>query len=170
MNTIKKKRTIFSLLYYVLCPIIYAAFFYMSSLLLEASGKSDNLGSVMAVTYGVLYFMTPILIGVLMRFSLFRWYVDPVAAAETPLFLYIIMIINESRRSGSIKSAFLLVNDKLSDDGGMGYLFLIGLFVFGLIISFSLARKNGQSISYRLFHLTDKINSNDTDTENKGFT
>lgn len=32
----------------------------------------------------------------------------------------------------------------------MGWLLLAGLFVFGLLVSFSPARKNGQSISYRL--------------------
>ena len=125
-------------------------FFYAASLMLDLTRKADNLGSVIAVTYGVLFVMTPILVAILMRFSLFKWYVDPIAAAEIPLFLYFGMLFNQMKRSGDLRSAFLLVNNKLSDDGGMGWLFLVGLLVFGLIMSLSFARKNGQSISYRL--------------------
>lgn len=146
----KKKFVIFQILYYPLTLLVYMAFFYMSSLLLKLSGEADNLGAAMAVTYGVLFLMTPILIAVLMRFSLLRWYIDPIAAAEIPVFLYLGMIFNQLKRSGEMKAAFLLVNNDLSDDGGMGWLFLIGLFVFGLVMSLSFARKNGKSISYRL--------------------
>ena len=60
------------------------------------------------------------------------------------------MIWTQLRRSGALKAAFLLVNSQLADDGGVGWLFLIGLFVFGLLMSLSFARKNGQSISYRI--------------------
>ncbi len=146
----KKKFICFHFIYYALTIIVYMAFFYATSLMLDLTGKADNLGSVMAVTYGVLFVMTPMLIAVLMRFSLFKWYVDPIAAAEIPLFLYGEMLINQMKRSGDFRSAFLLVNNKLGDDGGEGWLFLVGLFVFGLIMSLSFARKNGQSISYRL--------------------
>lgn len=145
----KKKHIIFCILYYVLTIIVYMAFFYMSSLMLDLTGKADNLGSVMAVTYGVLFVMTPVLTAALMRFSLFKWYVDPIAAAEIPLFLYGGMLINQMKRSGDFRSAFLLVNNKLGDDGGEGWLFLVGLFVFGLLMSLSFARRKEQNISYR---------------------
>ena len=85
----KKKHVIFHFLYYILTIVVYMAFFYASSLMLDLTGKADNLGSVMAVTYGVLFVMTPVLVAVMMRFSLFKWYVDPIAAAEIPLFLYV---------------------------------------------------------------------------------
>ena len=104
------------------------AFFYATSLMLDLTGKADNLGSVMAVTYGVLFVMTPVLVAILMRFSLFKWYVDPIAAVEIPLFLYVGMLFNQMKRSGNLRSAFLLVNNDLGDDGGMGWLFLVGLF------------------------------------------
>ena len=122
----------------------------MTSLILDLTEKADNLGSVMAVTYGVLFVMTPTLVAVLMRFSLIKWYVDPIAAAEIPLFLYGGMLINQMKRSGNFRSGFLLVNNKLGDDGGEGWLFLVGLFVFGLLMSLSFARRKEQSISYRL--------------------
>lgn len=146
----KKRHIVFQLLYYILTVYVYMACFYAASLMLDLSGKADNLGSVIAVTYGVLFVMSPLIIVILMRFSLFKWYVDPIAAAEIPLFLYIQMLINQMKRSGSFSSAFLLVNNKLDDDSGTGWLFLVGLFILGLITSFSVARKEGKSISYRL--------------------
>ena len=152
----KKKIIIFQAIYYALILAVYLAFFYLSSLMLDLSGASDNLGAVMMVTYGVLYLMTPVLIAVLMRFSLFKWFVDPIAAAEIPLFLYVGMLINLMKRSGNFRSAFLSVNNKLGDDGGMGWLFLVGLFVFGLVMSLSFARKKGQSISYRFLSRVTK--------------
>ena len=146
----KKKYVIFHFLYYVLTMVVYMAFFYGASLMLDLTGNASDLGFAMAVTYGVLFVMTPVLVAVLMRFSLLKWYVDPIAAAEIPLFLYGGMIINQMKRSGDLRSAFLLVNNKLGDDGGEGWLFLVGVFVFGLIMSLSFARRKGQSISYRL--------------------
>lgn len=154
----KKKHVICHVMYYALTVVVYMAFFYMASLMLHLSGKADNLGAVMMVTYGVLYVMTPVLIGVLMRFSLLKWYVDPIAAVEIPLFLYTVMLINQMKHSENFVSAFHLVNNKLGDDGGMGWLFLVGLFVFGLVMSLSFARKNGQSISYRLLSKIAKTN------------
>ncbi len=146
----KKNYVIFHFLYYALTIIIYIASYYMACLLLDLSGAADDLGAVMMMTYGVLYLMTPVLIAVLMRFSLFKWYVDPITAAEIPLFLYVGMLINQMKRVGNFMSAFHLLNGKLGDDGSMGWLFLVGLFVFGLVMSLSFSRKKGQSISYRL--------------------
>ena len=157
----KKKHVIFHFLYYALTIVVYMAFFYAASLMLDLTGKADNLGSVMVVTYGVLYVMTPVVIAVMMRFSLFKWYVDPIAAVEIPLFLYVGMLFNQMKRSGDLRSAFRLVNNDLGDDGGMGWLFLVGLFVFGLVMSLSFARKNGQSISYRLLSKITNTNTED---------
>ena len=71
------------------------------------------------------------------------------------------MLFNQIKRSGNLRSAFLLVNNDLGDDGGMGWLFLVGLFVFGLVMSLSFARKNGQSISYRLLSKITKTSRED---------
>ena len=158
----KQKTIIFHFLYYALTVIVYMAFFYALSLMLNLTGEADNIGSLIAVTYGVLFIMTPMLVAVLMRFSLFKWYVDPIAAVEIPLFLYVGMLFNQMKRSGDLRSAFLMVNNDLGDDGGMGWLFLVGLFVFGLVMSLSFARKKRQSISYRLL---SKIGKNDEISE-----
>ena len=84
-----------------------------------------------------------------------------ISAVEIPLFLYVGMLFNQMKRSGDLRSAFLLVNSKLGDDGGEGWLFLVGLFVFGLVMSMSFARKNGQSISYRLLSKITKTSRED---------
>ncbi len=145
----KKKILIFHILYYILSLLIYIGFLYSAPWLLRLSEKGD-LGTVMTFAYGMLFVATPVIVAVLMRFSLFKWYVDPIAAAEVPLFLYFDMVITAMNRADDLKAAFLLVNKQLSDYGGEGWLFFIGLFVFGLIASFSIARKRGESISYRL--------------------
>ena len=73
----KKKHVIFHFLYYVLTVVVYMAFFYGASLLLDLTGRGENLGAAILVTYGVLFVMTPVLVAILMRFSLFKWYVNP---------------------------------------------------------------------------------------------
>ena len=146
----KKKMLIFHFLYYILSLFVYKGFFYVSSRLFDMSGESENLGAAILFVYGLLYVATPIIIAVLMRFSLLKWYVDPFAAAEVPLFLYWSAIINRTKLTGDFSVAFQRVNESFCADDGQGWVFLVGLFIFGLLTSFSLARKEGESISYRL--------------------
>ena len=143
----RTKMLFFHLAYYILSLLIYVGFLYGSAALFRTS----NLGTVIAITYGFLYLATPILIAVIMRFSLLKWYVDPLAAAEIPLFLYFGCVINEMNRSGiPFVDAILEFNEKLSADSGSGWFFLIGLFLFSLVASISFSRKEGKSISYKL--------------------
>lgn len=143
----KKKIWLFQLAYYILIPLLFLFFYYGFAKLFHTS----NLGEAIVFAYGLLFIATPCLIAVFMRFSLLKWYVDPLAATEVPLFLYIGMIITRINRSGiSFYSAFLTVNNQLSAKGGEGWFVLLGLFLFGLACSLSFARKNEKSISYRL--------------------
>lgn len=135
--------------YYLFIPLVFAAFFAGASWLLGMVNNSNDLGTAIAATLFLLYAATPILMAVLMRFSLLRWYVDPFAAAEIPLFLYVSMLLNQAKRAGSLRSAFLLVNGDLADDSGAGWIFLLALFLFGLLLSFSVARKKGRNLPYR---------------------
>ena len=143
----KVLRLFFHVLYYVLFLLVYIAFLCFASLLLD---HIDSLGAIMAAIYGVLFLATPVVVAAMMRFSLFKWYIDPIAAAEIPLFLYISMLIKSAARADSYADGFARLNSSLASNGGEGWLFLIGLFVFGLIASFSLARPKEKSISYRL--------------------
>ena len=146
----KKKLLLFHFAYYILFLLLYVCFFYGSSWLFGKSGATDNLGAVIFYTLLLLYVATPVLIATLMRFSLLKWYVDPIAAAEIPLFFYSFMIFKQFRHTGNLLLAIQDIHADLSADGS-GWLFLIGLFVFGLLASFSRTRKQGKSISYRLF-------------------
>ena len=143
----KKKILLFHLAYYILSILIYTCFLFGSIKLFHTTDLVDAYLS----TYGLMFIATPILIAVIMRFSLLKWYVDPIAAAEVPLFLYIGMIVNYMNRSKiNFYEAFLKTNETFFANGGSDWLFIIGLFLFSLIASFSIARKNGKSISYRL--------------------
>ncbi len=133
--------------YYVLCLLFYVGGLIVSTL---AFRFTSGLGGVVAVAYGQLFLVTPIIVVVLARFSLLKWYVDPIAAAEIPLLLYVGAIYAQMHSWGiSFYDSFLKYNEKLSADGGIGWLFLLVLFVIGLAASFSPARKRGESISYR---------------------
>ena len=142
----KKKLLIFHILYYILFLLIYVGAAYAAVRLL----KTDNLAAAVVRAGVLLFVMTPAMILVFARFSLLRWYVDPLAAAIVPLFLYCVMVINQHKHTGAFGKAFAEVNEALANDSGMGWAFLIGLFLFGLLASFSPARKNGKSISYKL--------------------
>ena len=141
------KMLFFHLAYYILSLLVYVGFLYGSAALFRTS----NLGAVIAITYGLMFLATPILIAVIMRFSLLKWYVDPLAAVEIPLFLYFGSVISQMNGSEvPFFDAVIKYNEKLSANGGSGWVFLIGLFLFGLAASFSFSRKEGKSISYKL--------------------
>ena len=143
----RRNMLFFHLTYYILSILIYISFLFVSIKLFHTS----NLATAIAITYGLMFLATPILIAIIMRFSLLKWYVDPLAAAEVPFFLYVGMILNQMSRSGAgFYDALCEINKMLSADGFNGWFFLIGLFFFGLIASFSIARTKGESISYQL--------------------
>lgn len=146
----KAKKLFLHLLYYTFVPAVYVLALKLLSGLLRQSGNADNLGAAIVYTYGILLVATPVLTIVLMRFSLLKWYVDPIAAAEIPLFYYLVMIFKKARQTPNLSAAFHAVNASVWDDGGEGLIFLLGLFLFGLLASFSLERKEENSISYRI--------------------
>lgn len=143
-----KKTRLFQLAYYVLVLLLYAVFFYGTFKLFSLSGAADNLGAVILFVCGILYVATPALVAVMMRFSLLKWYVDPFAASEIPLFFYCIMVLKQVKTSGNLFAAFQSVHADLADSKAA--LFLLCLFLIGLLASFSPARKRGESLSYRL--------------------
>lgn len=159
----KKKLAVFQIIYYVLIVIIFLLFMYVSMLFLDLCNGS--LGFIIFAICFVLYAMIPILIIILMRFSLLKWYVDPIAAFMIPFFLYVVMIINNTNRTHDLKASFLLVNDKLADDGGAGFMFFLFLFVLGIVASFSIKRRKGSSISYKILSGFDKTADEGDDTE-----
>jgi hypothetical protein len=141
----KKKVILFGILYYFLAFAAYALCYCFLALL-----PTKSLGTAIVWTCGILFVMTPIAVVLIARFSLLKWWVDPFAALLVPLFFYISMVVTKLSRGASLRSAILLLSNDLGDDGGTGWGFLVCLFLLGLAASFSLARRKGKSISYRL--------------------
>ena len=146
----KKKMLLFCLLYYILLPLIYAGILYGSAFFMKLTGQSGDLGAAIVFAYIWLFAIMPASMLVLMRFSLLKWHVDPFAAAAAPLFYYANLLIGEMKQTGELQSALHLVSIELGDDGGVGWIALAGMFVFGLLASLSFARKRGESISFKL--------------------
>ena len=143
----KMKMLLLHMGYYVLCVPIYAGAFLAAAILFMLM---VNFGNVWYLPRYLLLVAAPIIVGTLTRFSFLKWYVDPIAALEVPLVIYAgSILLNVIRWDVRFYDSFLAYNGQLSADGGKGWFFLLGLFVIGLVTSFSLARKRGESISYR---------------------
>ena len=61
-----------------------------------------------------------------------------------------LMVFIPFNRDDMSMKAFLIVGGKLSDDCGIRYIFLAGLFIWGVAWSFSKKRTRGEIIAYRL--------------------
>ena len=145
------KKTLYCFAYYISVPLILLICLKFASVLLNLSG-TDNLGSIIAYTYLFLFVAAPIVTIITMRFSPLRWYVDPFAAIEQPAALFFAAVINIMSRGNTFYSAIMDFHIKLSDDDGMGYLFFIAWFIVGLAFSFSIKRKHGENIAYRIIN------------------
>ena len=146
-----KKITIgILLLNYLLIFLAFTAFCFLSSVLYRLSGGTENLGITIVFLYATVFVGIPIVIAVLMRFSLLPWFVDPFAASVVPLYLYFGMVLRQTKAEETVAAAFGHIHDKLNADSGMGWIFLAGLFLFGLLASCSFDRKEGKNIPCRL--------------------
>ncbi|MBO4356181.1 MAG: hypothetical protein J5850_04945, partial [Clostridia bacterium] len=140
----KKTYWIVAVLYYFLVPIAFLFSLFLMALPMRISSLRDNLGAIVVITYGILFILSPVIVFIIMRFSLFKWYIDPIAAAEIPISLYLAMVINNVLNHGvSLSLAFRAVNMDLTDDYGMGFIFFAFLFIVSLIASLSFNRRIG---------------------------
>ena len=146
----KQRSTLFSLLYYLLLPILYTACIYLVVFISRLIDDGFTLGTAILATYALIFVCLPLAIVILMRFSLLKWYVDPFAAAMAPLFLYGLVLLGNIKDYPIFSEAFVKTNHWLLSDKGC--IPIIGMFIVGLIASISPARKNGANISYRLLH------------------
>lgn len=142
----KKKLALYCVVYYAAAAPLYALLFYGPSRL---AGDDLSLGAVVALTFATVFVLIPLGIAAWMRLSPLAWYVDPFAALEAPLFVYAAMLRSVGLRGGVI-NAVTELNATLSADGGEGWLYLLALFCFGLLLSFSFARKQRRSLAYRI--------------------
>ena len=143
----QKKMWFVHLAYYILSALIYVGIVYGYALLF----RTPNIGEVVLAAIVLILVVIPVAVIAIVQFSLLKWYVDPLAALEAPLLLYIGLVVQEmSSTKGEFWDSFVSVAESFSADSGIGWLYLIGLFVLGLLASISIARKEGRSISYRL--------------------
>ena len=143
----QKKMWFVHLAYYILSALIYVGIVYGYVMLF----RTPNLGDVILASFILVLLVIPLTVIALAQFSLLKWYVDPLAALEAPLLLYIGLVVQEmSSTKGEFWDSFVSVAESFSADSFIGWLYLIGLFVLGLLASISIARKEGRSISYRL--------------------
>ena len=149
----KKKMTVCHFLYYFvsfvvcLCAVLFCT---------SVAGKlsQDKLSAALYAVKLISFACVPAISAVIVRFSMLRWYVDPFAAAEMPLCLYFLFFFSRGDFWRDPLGALSSVNASLFSDGCRGLLFLLGVYLFGLAVSFSIARKKGENISYRLASLT----------------
>ena len=94
-------------------------------------------------------FGIPLVVIIMMRFSLLRWYVDPFAASIAPLWFYSMVLFSKLDKCGDIGVAIANANKSMSVGNPDGWFIMVVLFLVGLVASFSPARKRGESLGYR---------------------
>ena len=146
----KKCKILWQAAYYLLVPAVTGALLALFSVIFRAAKDAYGLGGVIALTYTTVFCILPAAVFILMRGSLLPWYVDPFAAAEIPLAFCAVMMIGPLRRGQAFSAAFETLLIELKDDGGIGGLFLAGMFVFALLAGFSIKRVRGTALSQRL--------------------
>jgi len=140
-------------LYYVVFLLAFlGCWWLLCFLMIHLPG---DMGAGLVIVFGVAFFCIPAGVAIFARLSLFRWYVDPFAAALVPVSLYIIFVINRIKLSDGFWESFVSVNQQLLGISRLTLYYLIVLFFFGLVVSFSIKRKKGQSISFQWIEILE---------------
>ena len=138
----------FHLAYYILYLLVYIGCLFFVYVTYDAFSYTLGWDLSMLVRIWVLPLTTPIYIIIATRFSLWKMYLDPIAAFMTALGYYCFQIF--SLTGEDFMTRFTRINARLSRNSGRGWWILVFLFVLGLFLSFSAVRKEGESISFRL--------------------
>ncbi|MBE6974949.1 MAG: hypothetical protein E7436_05615 [Ruminococcaceae bacterium] len=144
----------FHLAYYILYLLVYIGCLFFVHVTYDAISYTLGWDSSMLVRIWVLPLTTPIYMIIATRFSLWKMYLDPIAAFLTALGYYCYQIF--SLTGVDFMTRFTRINASLSLNSGRGWWILVFLFVLGLFLSFSAARKDGKNISCRLLAKLDK--------------
>ena len=141
----RRKMLLFYLAYYVLClPIYVGVFLILTGALLCLTGLGG-----MSYVDNLLLVATPIIVVMLTRFSPLKRYIDPFAAAEVLLAIYILTrLFSWKMRIFDLFVPFHGISDADEIIGWLLFLFM--LFVISLMASFSFARKKGENSSFRV--------------------
>ncbi len=149
----EKRYRWYCLAYYLLLPATYILFLVLCSALINAN--VDNvIGKILVALY-VYAILTLIHIVVWVRFSPLPSFVDPIAAAEVPLSIYLLLVFNGMKNDGAFISASGAVHIDLDFDGDTGRV-LFALFVFGLVFSFSIRRRKRKTVAFKIINKIGK--------------
>ena len=154
----KTRNILFGIMYYFALLLIYTVCLYLSVWVLRSLGPKLVLQQIAAFIFVIAYVCLPGLIIILMRFSLLKCIVDPIAAAMAPLFVYGLFFFRHFEDYPIFSVAFSRTNQALHD-GYTGLILMGGTFLIGLIASISPARRNGNNISYRILNKLTKRES-----------
>ena len=150
------RMPLYRILYYVVFLLAFLGCWWLLWFLLSFyPGGGVNLGLGMLMAFGVAFFCIPAGIAIFARLSLLRWYVDPFAAALVPVCLYFIFVIDRIKLSDGFWEAFVNLNQQLIGISRLTLYYFIGLFLFGLVVSFSIARKEGRSIAFKWIEILE---------------
>ena len=152
----KKSHLIYQILYYLLTYAVYFGGLLFSALFVQATLPSVGLTGLVVILYLLFLHGIPIVVIVMMRFSLLKWYIDPFAASIAPLWFYSMVLFSKLDKCGDIGAAIANANKSMSVGNPDGWFVMVVLFLVGLIASFSPARKRGESLGYRLLALITK--------------
>ena len=146
----KKKTTIFRGLYYVVSVLILGVAFVLMTVMAESAlGGANGISRVIGATQlSILIYCVgiPTIVIALMRFSPAPGYVDPYAAAIAPAFFLSAIFLGRVIGFMNLGEAFM----DLLRMVGVYWPYFVGLYVFGLMASFSVSRKNGHGFVAKL--------------------
>lgn len=142
-----KKVRLYQTLYYTLLPILYIVTFYTCSYIIYLLNNDEG---VLMLGYIFLFVVSPVISLILMRFSMLKWYVDPFAASEIPLAHILYSLIKRVINTKSLYEAFKELIWDLTKGDAMNRIYFLGIFLFAILCSFSIKRKNEQSFLYRI--------------------
>ena len=159
-----KRMPLYRILYYVVFLLAFLGCLWLV-MWLASLRAPIGLGTAVMMVYLLVFLCIPTGVAIFARLSLLRWYVDPFAAALVPLALYLIMVIDKTEIAGGLWPAFAMINQSLIHNNGEGLLYFIGLFVFGLVASISVARKEGRSVSFQWVEILESLGKKEENTE-----
>ena len=150
-----KRMPLYRILYYVVFLLAFLCCWGLLWFLMTLPSQNVGLGFAMMTLYGVAFFCIPAGIAIFARLSLLKWFVDPFAAAVVPVSLYFIFVIDKIKLTDGFWEAFVRAHQQLIGINRLTLYYFIGLFLFGLVVSFSIARKEGRSTAFQWIEILE---------------
>lgn len=144
----QKKNLVSLIAFYGLIAVLGVICLVIGSVVLKMIPNQTSLGAMIMVIYAMVFACIPIMTGLLVRLTLCKWVVDPIAAAEIPVLLYVLMFVNQLIDGLPVTDALESANDAI--------VYFVLLFFFALLCTLSFARRKEKTIGYKLLRLLEK--------------